>query len=176
MTKRLLSMLLTCFMIVLNIGVSDILAGTDSILAPSSRINESISTLSVKNSLSILEYALYIYRLDAIDRLKQNVIIDKCLNRSMATINFTFDLERMGVKRKGWTRYYPVMIGQEFYIVRIFLTKERAYQSPMAPELEVKISNPPVTCQIISGVNGILKDLPIAPESMDSNSPAHKSL
>ena len=166
---------MTC-LIVIGCDASNIVTAAESMLATQSRLNLVSGSISVKNSISAIEYALFLYRLDCLDRVKKDIILTECAKNPISSIDVVFDLENMGIKRKGWTRYYPVMIGEKLYVVRIFLTREKVYQEKITPEIEVDLKDPQVTCQIISGVSGILKDTPITSQSGQYKQFSEKSL
>jgi hypothetical protein len=77
--------------------------------------------------------------------------------QALSSPEIRFDLEKIDMGKKGWTRYYPVMVENRQFIVRVFLTEESSYQ-PQTPVLyEMVIRNPAVTCQVLPNINSIIE-------------------
>ena len=119
--------------------------------------------------------ALAVYKLDAIEGLRKEAIMARH-GRILSDCGVRFDLDRMDVKRKGWTRYYPVSAGANTFVVRIFLTRERSYQPSVPVLYEMDISDPQVTCQILPSVSSIVESQRMSPIAISDHSPAGRSL
>lgn len=158
MKKRRFAAAIIVFFLIPTISQTHISQAQDSVLSPPMRMAES----SFKEVYATVSMALSVYKMDALDGMGMRNIIDR-YRGSMAGPDVIFDLERMDMLRKGWTRHYPVSIRGENYIVRLFLTKERAYQPEMPVLFEMDIKDPAVTCQILPDINAILDASNIAP-------------
>lgn len=119
--------------------------------------------------------ALAVYRLDAVEGLRKGAIIAEH-GRILSGTGVSFDLDRIDTKKKGWTRYYPVLVDGHTFIVRIFLTRESTYQAEARVLYEIRISDPEVTCQVLSSVNSIVESHKMTPVTPISRSPADTSL
>lgn len=123
---------------------------------------------------SILYVALSIYKSDTIKGYSKEAIKDE-FSGSFFNREVRFDLERIDIGKKGWTRYYPFSVGKEHFIVRIFLTEELAYQSKAPVLFEASIVNPAVTAQVLPGINDIIKDCRIRPYTFSPVSQTERS-
>jgi len=108
--------------------------------------------------------ALFVYRLDAVERCPKETVIKK-YGDLPAMSGVTLDLSNIDAGKKGWTRYYPFSIDGKDFVARIFLTKERFYQPRVTVLFEAAIENPDVTFQILPGINAILEDCRIKPRN-----------
>ena len=117
---------------------------------------------------------VFLYELDTIERLSKEEIERNYSGLSLNS-EVRFDLANMDLGKKGWTRYYPFSVGNKAFIMRIFLTSERAYQ-PSAPILyEGSIANPSVTFQVLPSLNEILAECKIRPLKLYYSSSASRS-
>ena len=119
--------------------------------------------------------ALAMYKLDAVDGERKEAII-KEHGRAFLDRDVRFDLEKMDARKKGWTRYYPVFVGAQTFVVRIFLTRELSYQSPATVLYEMSVPDPQVTCQILPSISSIVESQKISPIAISVKSPADSSL
>lgn len=117
---------------------------------------------------STIFIALNIYKLDAIEGNSKEAIIREH-GRALFDPDVRFDLNNIDKGRKGWTRYYPVAVGAQQFIVRIFLTGEKTFQPKMPVLFEMTIRDPAVTCQVLPGINSILESRRIRPLSSPAN-------
>ena len=116
----------------------------------------------VKEIYDAICLGVSLYELDTIARLPKEEIERSYLRLSLNSL-VRFDLANMDLGKKGWTRYYPFFVGNKAFIMRIFLTSERAYQ-PSAPVLyEGAIADPAITFQVLPSINEILSDCKIKP-------------
>jgi len=86
-----------------------------------------------------------------------------------------FNLSDLRLGKGGCTRYYPVSILGENFIARVFLSDEEAFQPKVKVLFEIKICNPPVTCQILPDISSILKDCRIAPHRVSDDTEVSRS-
>lgn len=119
--------------------------------------------------------AIEVYKSDAIDGNAREEIISK-YGGDILGLDIKFDFNSTGAARKGWTRHYPIVIHDERFIVRIFLTEERVYQPQLPVLFEMQIRDPAVTCQILADINSILSDENIKPHRISSERQAARSL
>lgn len=119
--------------------------------------------------------ALFIYKLDALERRSKADIIEHYGVAFSRLIDVRFDLDRIDTGRKGWTRHYPFSVDGNDFIIRIFLTEERTYQPEIEPLFEGTIASPAVTFQIIPGISTLLNDKPVAPHTISSDSEVLRS-
>jgi hypothetical protein len=119
-------------------------------------------------------FALSVYVRDVIGRsAKENLIRD--FSDVALHPGIRFDLEKIDMIKKGWTRYYPFSIDGKEFIMRIFLTSERSYL-PAAPILyEGSIATPAVTFQVLPSLNTILSDCKIKPHRAYSPTEVNRS-
>lgn len=125
----------------------------------------------------VVRSALFIYSLDAVTRHPKEEVIRKVISASaIVSSKARFALDLIDVGKKGWTRYYPFSIGDTQFVVRIFLTAERAYQAEAKVLFEGSLENPPVTFQILPDLNSILRDCVIKPHVIHPSSEAARSI
>lgn len=141
-----------------------------SYLAVSARLDNTF----FRQACSAVFLALSIYEMDALAGKRKDAIIG--LHGShLVKDDIQLDLEKIDIRKKGWTRYYPVTIAGQPFIVRIFLTKETTYQTQMPIIFEVKMKEPPVTCQILPGIKDILESCKIRPHRISLDLQAARS-
>jgi hypothetical protein len=140
-------------------------------LNPPTRIGDA----SFRQLCSTLCIAVTIYKLDAIEGHCKDAIIREH-GKALASPGIRFDLEKIDMGKKGWTRYYPVMVGSRQLIARVFLTKERAYQPQLPVLYEMTIQDPAVTCQVLPDINSIIGSLKIKPITISLASSVSSSL
>ena len=128
----------------------------------------------VKKIYDAICMGVFLYELDTIARLSKEEIERSYPGLSLNSL-VRFDLANMDLGKKGWTRYYPFSIGNKAFIMRIFLTAERAYQ-PSAPVLyEGSIADPAVTFQILPSINEMISGCKIKPRQIYSSSEVNHS-
>lgn len=128
-----------------------------------------------KQLYSTLCIAVTIYKLDAIEGNSKDAII-RDHGKALSNPDIRFDLEKIDAGRKGWTRYYPVMVSGRQFIVRVFLTEERVYQPQLPILYEMIIRDPAVTCQVLPDINSIVESHKIKPLTVFPDSSASTSL
>lgn len=164
MKKTIASLFAGFFFLAEAIQLADSLPVDFAPLTPPTRI----SSTSFQQLCGTLCIAVTLYKLDVIEGNHKDAIIREYA-RALSGPDIRFDLEKIDTGRKGWTRYYPVMIGKRQFIARVFLTGEKAYQ-PQVPVLyEMEINDPAVTCQVLPGIQSIvglrtIKPLTISPD------------
>jgi hypothetical protein len=169
--KKILSGFAVCLFLALIVQSAVCSPIDGAALNPPSRIDN----IPFKQLYSTLCIAVTIYKLDAIEGNGKDVII-KEHGQALLNPDIRFDLEKIDIGKKGWTRYYPVMIGGHQFITRVFLTEERAYQ-PQRPVLyEMTIPDPAVTCQVLLDVNSIIKSRKIEPPAIFLDLSASRSI
>lgn len=174
MSKKKWSIILTVFFLVQSIAFSSALSFESSPLNPPTNIDANYSDPVIKRIYDVICMGVLLYELDAVKRLSREEIEKSYPGLSLNTA-VRFDLANMDLGKKGWTRYYPFSIGEKMFIMRIFLTAERAYQ-PSAPILyEGSIANPPVTFQVLPSLNEILADCKIKPHRTYPSSEVNRS-
>ena len=133
-------------------------------LAPPSIIN----IPDFNQLLSAVQTGIAIYRLDAMGGCPKAELKAKCEAIAAANPLPDFDISKMDLGKKGWTRYYPFSIGNKDLIIRIFLTGECGYQSKIPDEdiiLQASRKDLGITYQVFTGVNAILKSCGIKPHT-----------
>jgi hypothetical protein len=134
-------------------------------LIPPAKVAPSIPDTCFRQIYGIVYGALYLYKLDAINRFSKDYILSEWGKESFCFSGVQYDIKNMDIGRKGWTRYYPFQVGNNNFIVRVFRTEERAYQPKIDVLFEGEIENPAVTFQVLPNLNSILKDCRIKPHT-----------
>ena len=158
MKKRRFAIAIIIFFLIPTIYIPDITQAQNETLSPPMRMTEHY----FKEVYATVSVALSVYKMDAVDGISMKNIIDKH-RPALIGADVKFDLEHMDMRRKGWTRHYPVSIRGENFIVRLFLTPERSYQPDLPVLFEMDIKDPDVTCQILPDINSILGDSSLTP-------------
>ena len=133
-------------------------------LAPPSIIN----IPDFNQLLSAVQTGIAIYRLDAMGGCPKAELKAKCETIAAANSIPSFDIDRMGLGKRGWTRYYPFSIGGRDLIIRIFLTDQYTFQSKIQDKdiiLQASRKDLGITYQVFTGVNAILKGCSIKPHA-----------
>lgn len=128
----------------------------------------------LKSEWSAIRAALSMYELDAVRKLPKDKLIEECVSLLNGS-DVRFEVDRIDMMKKGWTRYYPFYIGERAFVARIFLTKEASFQAKAPVITELNIKSSAVTLQILPGVAEILEDCKIKPHSTYSSSLVDKS-
>ena len=169
MSKKKWSLLLAIFFLVQSISSSLALSFESSLLNPPTNIDANYSDGVVKKIYDAICLGISLYQLDAIGR-SSGPDIEKSYAALALNSEARFDLANMGMGKRGWTRHYPFSVGNRAFIMRIFLTAERAYQSAEAVLYEGAINDPAVTFQILPSINDIISSCKIKPHSTYSSS------
>ena len=130
-----------------------------------------------KYDIYVLCLGLLIYKYDVLDKCSKDEIREGIArhkeNNFFSLSGVDFDLDNIDYfNRKGFTRYYPFYIQGKPFVIRIFRTDEKYFQPDVEILYEGKVQDPPVTFQILEGVNTILNDCRIGPSSMPASSKA----
>jgi len=173
-SKKKLYCILAIFFLVQSIASSSVLAFENSVLNPPTNIDINYSDGVVKKLYDAICLGVLIYELDTVGRKSKEEIARSCAGLP-SNSEVRFDLENMDMGRKGWTRYYPFSVGDKAFIMRIFLTVERAYQSSAPVLYEGVIANPAVTFQVLPSLNEILADCKIKPIKIYHSSATSRS-
>ncbi|MBU0881336.1 MAG: hypothetical protein KKE81_03965 [Candidatus Omnitrophica bacterium] len=168
--KRLLS-LIVVFILVQIASSGRVSQAQNAALSPSILVAEHY----FKEVYAAVSVAIEAYKSDAIDGNTRKEIVSK-YGGEIPGLGIRFDFNRTDMVKKGWTRNYPIVIHDERFIVRIFLTEERAYQPQLPVLFEMEIRDPAVTCQILADINSILSDENIEPYSISSERQVARSL
>ncbi|MFH1791855.1 MAG: hypothetical protein ABH885_07745 [Candidatus Omnitrophota bacterium] len=159
-------------------------------LNPLTRFGVDTGRIETYQLYDILCMGLLIYRLDAVERCAKDVVKESIMrDYDSAFFNLSgvrFDLESIDIAKKGWTRYYPFVIGERQYVMRIFRADEKQFQPEikilhegtvrMRGLVEGSFRTTSVTFQIIPGVNDLLdrlrvKTFDLGPIIQTSSSP-----
>ncbi|MDD5136897.1 MAG: hypothetical protein PHN63_06095 [Candidatus Omnitrophica bacterium] len=141
---------------------SSCLSFENSPLNPPTNIDVNYSDPVVKNIYDAICQAVILYELDTAAGLSKEDMETSYPGLSLDS-EVCFDLANMDMGRKGWTRYYSFSIGNKSFIMRIFLTSERSYQTEAPILYEGSLANPAVTFQVLQSLNELLSDLVIKP-------------
>jgi len=161
-SKKKWSVILAIFFLVQSIASSSVLSFEGSPLNPPTNVDVNYSEGAFRQIYAAVCLGVSLYELDAIRGLSKAEIERRHPGLSINS-SVQFDLANMDLGRKGWTRYYPLSIGGKAFIMRIFLTSERAYQ-PAAPILyEGSLAHPAVTFQMLPSINEIISVHKIRP-------------
>jgi hypothetical protein len=154
------------------------LVGTSKLL-PETNVSLTESKLVFREMYDCLCTGLLIYKLDAMQRFSktdiQDVVFTECLNAESRSPAVNFDLDNIDIGKKGWTRYYPFKAKGRFYILRIFRTEEREYQTQATILFEGDAKNLGLTLQVLPGLNAILGRDSIKPFSLKFSNEASTS-
>ncbi|MFH0763612.1 MAG: hypothetical protein V1927_01240 [Candidatus Omnitrophota bacterium] len=170
MDKKRLSIVLAIFFLAQAVSLPQNLGAEIYALNIPSRIADPY----FRNMNIAADVALSIYKKHELGKISKEDIARKF---SGGTINeyVQFDLGDLRLGKGGCTRYYPVSILGEDFIVRVFLSDEEVFQPKVKVVFEAKIENPGITCQIIPNVRAILKDCKIEPHRIYNNTEAARS-
>lgn len=133
-------------------------------LAPPSIIN----LPDFNQLLSAVNTGIAIYKLDAMSGCSREELKAKCEAIAASNLSPRFDIAKMDLGKKGWTRYYPFSIEGKDLIIRIFLTGEYEYQPKIQNDdiiLQASRKDLGITYQVFSSVNSILKSCRIKPHT-----------
>ncbi len=152
----------------------DLLPGT-ILIEPALKVSLNKPEISVleRYDIYILCTALLIYKLDTIEKCPKGIIKERITSqydRSFFDLSgINFDLENIDYfRKKGYTRYYPFYVNGKPFVIRIFRTDEKYFQPDVEILYEASVKNPPVTFQILKGVNAILEHCKLKPQQMPS--------
>ena len=174
MSKKRLSIILAIFLLVQGISVGKLSAGT-CLLSPPTKVSLNESQICIKPSFSAICAALFLYKLDVRNGYSKDRIKETYGEFIHRFSDAQFDLDRMDMGKKGWTRYYPFSIGDKQYIMRIFLYEERYCQEQLPVIYEDYTRNKELVFQILPGINEMLKDSRIKPNAHFLQSPVDTS-
>ena len=151
------------FFLVHSLASSSALSFESNPLNPPTNIDVNHSSPVVKDIFDAVCLGVSLYKFDAIQRLSKEEISSLYSGLSLRS-EARFDIANMDLGRKGWTRYYPFSVGDKSFIMRIFLTSERTYQSSVPILYEGSITDPAVTFQVLPSLNEILSTCKIKPQ------------
>ena len=129
---------------------------------PLTEINTGGTNLPFKETCNFLCMALSIYRSDAFKGMTKEELAHT-YGPMLSGSDVRFDLTRIDLMKKGWTRYYPFSVGEKSFVARIFLTKEASFQPNIRVISELAIENFGITIQILPGIDELLNDCKIKP-------------
>ena len=175
MSKKKWSIILAIFFLVQSIVSSSVLSFECSSLNPPTKIDAAYSDHVIKNIYDAICMGVFLYELDTIARLSKEEIKKK-YPALLLNSGVSFELANMDLGKKGWTRYYPFLIGDKSFIMRIFLTSEKVYQHSMLVLYEGAIANPAVTFQILPSINDTVSSCKSNPHRVRSSSAINHSL
>lgn len=158
MNRKKLAIILITLLLVQSIPAAKVFCEETAPLNPSARA----PSICFRQIYSIMCVALSIYKADAVNRFSKEDLARR-YGGLPAGESARFDLARIDMGKRGWTRYYPFRIGGRDFIARVFLTEERFYQPPAPILFQAEIDNPAVTIQILPGVNELLSECRIRP-------------
>lgn len=157
--KKLLSAL-TVFLLIQGISLPQYGSAETLSLNPASRISEpSFRQISAAICLAVL-----FYKQDVLSPASRQDIISEFTKLNGG--NVRFDIRK--IARNGLVSLYPVRIGDQYFLIRIFLSAKDVEPPAVKILFEIKIDNPPVTCQILPAINDILRGCEIKPHKVYS--------
>ena len=165
--KKRLTIIVAVFFLAQGFWLSKCFPSQPCALNPSSRILE----LSFQQISSVVCTAVTIYKDDVFGPLFRNELADKY--KAQDSLAVRFDVE--SAFGSGPERYYPVSIGGESFIIRIFTTAKPVDDLGVNILFEMKLENPAVTCQVLPNISAILSDCKIKPRVHYSNTETLKS-
>ena len=174
MKEKKWTALLVIFFLVQGAASSPVLSFESSPLNPPTNIDVNHSDPVMKKIYDAICLGVSLYKLDTIAGLSRGEI-ERSYPGLSPNSPVRFDLANMDLGRKGWTRYYPFSVGNKSFIMRIFLTAERAFQSSVPVLYEGAIANPAITFQVLPSLNEILSDCRIKPLKLYYSSAASRS-
>ena len=171
MDKKRLAIIFAFLFLIQSVAYTQDSLQWTSPLDPTSKVSLNKPEISFlkKYDIYILCLGLLIYKLDVVERYSKSEIRERIKeqyeNAFFDLDGIDFDLNNIDYfKRKGFTRYYPFNVLGKPYIIRIFRTDEKHFQSKVEVLYEGKVRNPSVTFQILKGINSILSDCKIRPQ------------
>lgn len=161
MNKRRWCVFLAMFFLLSDLTFSQIASATNYPLTQI-KVTANCPDVLFKKIFDSICFGLSVYKSDVIGQFTKEALI-KNFGKVVLNPSISFDLENIDIIKKGWTRYYPFSIDGKSFILRIFLTEEKAYQPAVAILYEGNIQNPAVTFQVLPSLNEILADCKIKP-------------
>jgi len=169
--KKRLSIVLAIFLLAQVISLPQNLGAEIQALNPPSRISEPF----FQQISAALSFAISLYERDVLGPASRYEIKKELQKYNNGDV--CFDLDNM--IRKGLICYYHFSVsGENFtknFIIRIFPTAKSVDKPDVDILYEMTVSNPPVTCQVLPGVNDILKDVVIKPHRVYDNKEVARS-
>jgi hypothetical protein len=150
-----------CIVVIVFLGLSDLAFSDISIQSSTLLPQTKIDGLLTFHKYNIFCQALYVYQMDAIKALPIKEIKEKMTGFHKKNSDFSIDFE--GRQRKGWTRIYPLKIGEHTVFIRVFKSDEKVFREDVPVIDEAVFDKGKITIQIIPSVNTILKAKPIKP-------------
>ncbi len=172
--KKALVILAVSFLvqtIVSQIGQADYLYS----LSPPAKVDPNNPDIIFQYKWDVIRKGLSIYELDSIGRCSKDDIIRRYNRLFPLPSDVRFDLEHIDIRKGGYTRYYPFSIGDNNFLIRIFLTTESTLQPKVEVLFEIEIEDPAVTFQILPDLSSVLKDCRIKPYTIYPNLEAARS-
>jgi len=170
--------LLLIVMLLLFLGQTQVEPSTKP-LTSSLNLNKRITPVEFSRfevfakEFNMLAFALGVYYLDARSRLPKDEIKEELLNVPKVweeKFGIRFDLDKIDFKKKGFTRYYPFIMNDKDFIIRIFEMQDRHYLESFEVYYEGAFEDSNIGFQIIPGINSILKDEKIEKISITDSS------
>ena len=110
---------------------------------------------------NVLAFALGMYYLDTEEHLSKEGIKEKLL-QSHAILEekfrVIFDLDNIDLEKNGFTRYYPFVMNEKDYMIRIFDADEKHYLEKTRVYHEGIFEDSEIGFQIIPGINSMLEE------------------
>jgi hypothetical protein len=158
--RKKLSGVLAVLFLIQVISLPQYLNAETFSLNPASRISEpSFQQISTAVCLAVL-----FYKQDVLSPVSRQDIISGFTKLNGGDVRF--DIRK--IARDGLVSLYPVTIAGRDFLIRIFLSAKDVEPPPVKILFEIKIDNPPVTCQILPSINDILKSCEIKPHKVYS--------
>lgn len=157
--------------IVSSVGQADYLYP----LRPPARVDPANPGILFQNIWDVVRKGLSLYEMDCLKRYPKEDVIQRYRRFFGLASEVRFDLEHIDIRKGGYTRYYPFSIGDNNFLIRIFLTTESALQPKVEVLFEGKTENPALTFQVLPALNSVLKDCRIKPHNIYPNLEAARS-
>jgi len=129
---RIRPSILLAGLLIFTVLILQVMEAASYALLPPSIINQA----SFSQLLTAVRIGKIIYRMDAFENLSANVLRDKLAALSSGSGSPVFDVENIGFKKKGFTRYYMFTIDDRSLIMRICLASELGLQADI-PERDI---------------------------------------
>lgn len=161
MSKSKFMTTFVCLFLVLTQGVTaqDLRTSSVNLAKKVSPTNIHIKE-NFASEFNILAFALGMYYLDTEARFSKDMIKEHLLENNtfcQEELNIAFDIDNMDFNKKGFTRYYPFVLRDKSFIIRIFDVDEKHYLPDFETFYEGTFENSEIGFQIIPGIKEILK-------------------
>ncbi len=160
MKQGKLLIILAGFALVSTLFCATLRAETTTII-PINKVSptEPQQNISFLKTFNVITLALSVYQMDAKKRMSKEEIQEKIsdeLASLRSSLDIIFDINKIDLNRRGFTRYYPFGVNGEDLIIRIFNISEKHFLPECDVLYEGRLDNLALGFQITPGIRTIL--------------------